>query len=130
MKHTILITGRTGFLSRRLGISLSADNRVVLTGRDNKFNMDAKQFTVCLASLWMLQTSKRFGSFTEVRPDIVIPVAATKYVDLSERQPMELIGVNVFGSQNLARLWVEKNVTTVIGMSTDKSSPRDTSNSV
>src|SRR5437660_5759929 len=124
MKHTILITGGTGFLGKRIGMKLSADHNVVLTGRNNKFNTDAQQFTGCLTLPMDVTNIESIRDvFSEVRPDVVIHAAATKYVDLSERQPMECIDVNVFGSQNLARVCVKKNVATVIGMSTDKSAP-------
>lgn len=124
MNETILITGGTGFLGKRLGMRLAAENKVILTGRNNKHNMDAQQFTGC-TTLPMDVTSIESvrDVFTEVRPTVVIHAAATKYVDLSEQQPMECIDVNVFGSQNLARVCVEKGVSTVIGMSTDKSAP-------
>ena len=124
MKHRILITGGTGFLGKRLGMRLSEDNDVVLTGRNNKFNMDAQQFTGCLTLPMDVTNIESIRDvFSEVRPEIVIHAAATKYVDLSERQPMECIDVNVYGSQNIARVCVEKQVATVIGMSTDKSAP-------
>jgi FlaA1/EpsC-like NDP-sugar epimerase len=124
MTETILITGGTGFLGKRLGMRLSADNKVVLSGRNNKHNMDAQQFTGCLTLPMDVTSIESIRDiFTEVRPTIVIHAAATKYVDLSEQQPMECIDVNVIGSQNLARVCVEKGVRTVIGMSTDKSAP-------
>jgi len=124
MNETILITGGTGFLGKRLGMRLAAENKVVLTGRNNKHNMDAQQFTGC-TTLPMDVTSIESvrDIFTEIKPTVVIHAAATKYVDLSEQHPMECIDVNVFGSQNLARVCVEKGVSTVIGMSTDKSAP-------
>ena len=103
---------------------LSDDNNVVLTGRNNKFNMDAQQFTGCRTlPMDVTNIESIRDAFTEVRPDVVIHAAATKYVDLSERQPLECIDVNVYGSQNIARVCVEKEVATVIGMSTDKSAP-------
>jgi UDP-glucose 4-epimerase len=40
----------------------------------------------------------------------VIHAAATKFVDLAERQPMECVDVNVLGSQNVARVAVEKRL--------------------
>jgi len=61
--------------------------------------------------------------FTEVHPNVVVHAAATKYVDVSERQPMECLDINVLGSQNVARVCVEKRVETVVGMSTDKTAP-------
>src|SRR5258705_307987 len=45
MKQTILITGGTGFLGKRLALRLKADNRVVLAGRNNKHNMNGKTAT-------------------------------------------------------------------------------------
>jgi len=124
MNSTILITGGTGFLGKRVGMALAAGNRVVLTGRNNKFNTDAQQFTGCTTlPMDVTNIESVRDVFSEVRPDTVIHAAATKYVDISERQPMECIDVNVFGSQNLARVCVERNVKTVIGMSTDKSAP-------
>ena len=44
---TILITGGTGYLGRRLGVALKSDYRVVLTGRNNKQNFMAQKFTGC-----------------------------------------------------------------------------------
>jgi FlaA1/EpsC-like NDP-sugar epimerase len=61
--------------------------------------------------------------FAETRPEVLVHAAATKYVDLSERQPMECLDVNVIGSQNMARVCIERGVETVIGMSTDKAAP-------
>lgn len=124
MTQTALITGGTGFLGRHLGIALKDRYRVVLTGRNNKHNMDAQRFTGCLTlPMDVTNIESVRDAFTEVRPDVVVHAAATKYVDLSEVQPMECIDINVFGSQNLARVCVEKGVSTVIGMSTDKTAP-------
>ena len=124
MKDTVLITGGTGFLGKRLGMALKEQYKVVLTGRNNKFNMDAQQFSGCLTLPMDVTNIESIRDvFTEVRPEVVVHAAATKYVDLSERQPMECIDVNVLGSQNIARVCVEKRVSKVIGMSTDKTAP-------
>ena len=124
MKETVVITGGTGFLGKHLGRSLADKYNVVLTGRNNKHNMDAQQMSGCLALPMDVTNIESIRDvFAEVRPNIVVHAAATKYVDLSERQPMECIDVNVYGSQNIARVCVEKGVSTVIGMSTDKAAP-------
>ena len=47
MKKTILVTGGTGFLGRRLGMVLKDKYRVVLTGRNNKQNAFAQKYTGC-----------------------------------------------------------------------------------
>ena len=124
MKDTVLITGGTGFLGKHLGRSLANKYNVVLAGRNNKHNMDAQHFSGCLAlPMDVTHIESIRDVFAEVRPEVVIHAAATKYVDLSERQPMECIDINVYGSQNIARVCVERGVRSVIGMSTDKAAP-------
>lgn len=120
----ILITGGTGFLGRNLGIALKDKYKVFLTARNNKQNFIAGQITGCeVLPMDVTNIESVRDGFADVRPDIVIHAAATKYVDLSEKYPMECLDVNVGGSQNIVRVAIEKEVETVIGMSTDKSAP-------
>ncbi len=42
MKKTVLITGGTGFLGKRLGLALKDEYNVVLAGRNNKQNLFAE----------------------------------------------------------------------------------------
>ncbi len=98
--------------------------RVVLVGRNNERNQQAREATGCESLPMDVSNVESVRDiFTEVRPDVVVHAAATKYVDLSERQPMECIDVNVHGSQNIARVSVERGVRLVVGMSTDKATP-------
>lgn len=111
-------------MGRRLGVALKSDYRVVLTGRNNKQNFMAQKFTGCeVLPLDVTNIESVRDAVNEVRPDIIIHAAATKFVDLSEKQPMECVDVNVTGSQNVARVAVERGVDIVIGVSTDKASP-------
>lgn len=124
MKNKVLVTGGTGFLGRSLGQSLKDEYDVVLTGRNNKQNMYAQQVTGCnVLPLDVTNIESVRDCFVETKPQIVIHAAATKFVDLAEKQPMECVDVNVLGSQNVARVCLEKNVETVIGISTDKAAP-------
>jgi UDP-N-acetylglucosamine 4,6-dehydratase len=124
MQPTLLITGGTGFLGKRLALALRDRYQVVLTGRNNKQNMFAREFTGCeVLPMDVASIEAVRDAFTEVRPATVIHAAATKFVDLAERQPMECVDVNVVGSQNVARVAVEKGVQLVIGISTDKAAP-------
>lgn len=124
MKKTVVITGGTGFLGRNLGQALKDDYHVVLTGRNNKQNMYAHQQTDCMVLPMDVTNIEAVRDvFVETRPQIVIHAAATKFVDLAEKQPMECVDVNVLGSQNVARVALEKKVETVIGISTDKAAP-------
>src|SRR5688500_1638163 len=86
--------------------------------------MHAEQFSGCrVLPMDVANIESVRDVFTEVKPDVVIHAAATKFVDLAERQPMECVDVNVVGSQNVARVAVEKAVQKVVGISTDKASP-------
>ena len=124
MRETVLITGGTGFLGKRLALKLKDKYRVVLTGRNNKQNMTAKQFTGCeIAPMDISNIESVRDAFREFKPNIVIHAAATKFVDLAEKYPMECVDVNVTGSQNVARVAVETGVDIVIGISTDKAAP-------
>jgi FlaA1/EpsC-like NDP-sugar epimerase len=121
----ILITGGNGFLGKRLGLKLKGmGHEVILARRNNKQNFLAKEFSGCeIIPMDISSIESVRDAFVQFNPEIVIHGAATKFVDLAEKQPMETIDVNVVGSQNVARVAIEKNVKLVIGISTDKSSP-------
>ena len=120
----ILITGGTGFLGKRLAVELAKDYEILLAGRNNKQNLLAKKFTNCaVVPMDVSNIESVRDIFSEFKPDIVIHAAATKFVDLAEKYPMECVDVNVLGSQNVARVAIAEDVETVIGISTDKASP-------
>jgi UDP-N-acetylglucosamine 4,6-dehydratase/5-epimerase len=122
--ETILITGGTGFLGRELGMQLKDKYRVILAARNNNQNQIANRITDCeIAPLDIVNMQSVNDVFDEFNPDIVIHAAATKYVDLSEKYPNECIDVNITGSQNIARVAIQKGVKKVIGVSTDKAAP-------
>ena len=124
MKKTILLTGGSGYLGKRLGKALKHKYNVILTGRNNKQNMYASEFTGCqVLPMDIVNIESVRDVFVSTKPHIVIHGAATKFVDLAEKEPMECIDVNVVGSQNVARIAVDNNVELVLGVSTDKASP-------
>lgn len=123
-RPTLLITGGSGFLGKRLGLALKERYRVVLSSRNNKLNAAAQKMTGCEAiPLDVANIDSVRDAFVEVRPSVVIHAAATKFVDLAEKQPMECVDVNVTGSQNVARVALERGTDVVIGISTDKAAP-------
>ncbi len=122
--QTVLITGGTGFLGRELALQLKDQYRVILAARNNNQNQVANRITGCeIAPLDIVNIHSVQDVFDEFKPDIVIHAAATKYVDLSEKYPNECIDVNVTGSQNIARISVQKGIKKVVGVSTDKAAP-------
>lgn len=124
MRKRVLITGGTGFLGRRLGLTLKDQYDVYLGGRNNKQNMVAERITGCpVIPLDIVSQDSFRDAVIEARPDIVIHAAATKFVDLSEKFPLECVDVNVLGSENVARVCMDRGIETVIGISTDKAAP-------
>jgi UDP-N-acetylglucosamine 4,6-dehydratase len=124
MKKTILITGGSGFLGRNLALKLKNEYNVFLGSRNNKNNALASKLTGCPSiPLDVSKIESVRDVISEIKPDIIIHGAATKFVDLSEKYPMETIDINVVGSQNIARVAIENNVEIVVGISTDKSCP-------
>ena len=122
--QTLLITGGSGFLGRELAMQLKNRYRVILASRDNLLNREAERVTGCETSpLEIIDIESVRDIFNAFNPEIVIHAAATKYVDLSEKYPNECIDINVKGSQNVARVAMDKGIKTVIGISTDKAAP-------
>ena len=120
----ILITGGSGFLGRNLAMALKTNYEIILTARNNKQNFMSGNLTGCkVIPMDVSNIESVRDVFNEIKPDIVIHAAATKFVDLCEKFPMETIDVNVVGSQNVARVAIEKNVDIVVGISTDKACP-------
>ena len=124
MEKKILITGGSGFLGKRLGLALKEKYDVILASRNNKQNMYAREYTGCeVIPMDVANIESVRDSFLSVKPNIIIHGAATKFVDLAEKQPMESVDINVIGSQNVARVAIENKFSPVIGISTNKASP-------
>jgi UDP-glucose 4-epimerase len=122
--QTILITGGSGFLGRHLAIKLRNKYNVILGARNNGNNQLANLKTGCVVTpMDITSLASISDTINEFKPEIIIHAAATKYVDISEQYPMECIDVNVIGSQNIARIAMEKKIKKVIGVSTDKAAP-------
>lgn len=122
--NKILITGGNGFLGQNLALQLKNNYKIFLCSRNNKNNEIAKQNTGCdVLPIDVSNINSVRDVISETKPNIIIHAAATKFVDLSEKFPMETVDVNVVGSQNVCRVAIENNVNHVIGISTDKASP-------
>lgn len=120
----ILITGGTGFLGRALAKKLKSNYEVHICGRNNTQNSFAQMTTGCHAIPADISSIESIrDAFNQVKPDLVIHAGATKFVDISEREPFEAIDINVNGSMNVARLAIEHGCKMVIGISTDKAAP-------
>ena len=120
----MLITGGTGFLGKNLALFFKGNYNVILGARNNKQNLQAKKITGCVAVPMDVTNIEAIRDVVnEFKPQIIIHAAATKFIDLSEKYPMECVDVNIIGSQNIARVAIDKNIEIVIGISTDKAVP-------
>lgn len=120
----ILITGGTGYLGKRLAMALKNNHEIVLAARNNKLNYHSKEYTGCqVLPMDVTRIDSVRDAVVEARPDVIIHAAATKYVDLAELQPLECTDVNVIGSENVARVAMERGVRDVVAISTDKAAP-------
>jgi FlaA1/EpsC-like NDP-sugar epimerase len=123
-KPKLLITGGNGFLGRHLAIKFKNKYEVYLGSRNNKQNFNAKNITGCnIIPLDISNIESVRDVIREIKPEIIIHAAATKFVDLSEKFPLETIDVNIVGSENIARVAMENGVKYVLGISTDKACP-------
>ena len=121
---SILITGGSGFLGIHLANKFKGKFKVLLTGRNNKQNFFAKNKTGCeVLPLDVSNIESVRDVINKTKPNIIIHAAATKFVDLSEKFPLECVDINVVGSTNIARVAIDKKIESVIGISTDKASP-------
>tara|TARA_Y100000589_G_scaffold45501_3_gene38265 strand:+ start:227 stop:1180 length:954 start_codon:yes stop_codon:yes gene_type:complete len=122
--QTILITGGSGYLGKQLGLKLKDRYNIILGSRNNGNNQLAATLTGCeTIPLDVVHYDSLLDAYNQYKPDILIHAAATKFVDISEKNPMECIDVNIIGSQNVAKLALDKGIKTVVGISTDKTAP-------
>ena len=121
MKKNLLITGGSGYLGINLALNLKKKYKIYIGSRNQKRNYDAAKHTGCEAiPLDVTNINSIRDAVIYCKPDIIIHAAATKFVDISEKFPFECSDVNILGSVNLARVAIERDVKTVIGISTDK----------
>ena len=126
---TILITGATGsfgqkFVSKILNKYKSV-KKVIVFSRDEykqslmqeKFEKsNYKKLRFFLGDIRDVSRLKQ--AFEGV--DIIVHAAALKQVPAAEYNPIEFIKTNIIGAQNIIEAAIEKNVSKVLSLSTDK----------
>ncbi|MBI4512454.1 MAG: UDP-N-acetylglucosamine 4,6-dehydratase (inverting) [Deltaproteobacteria bacterium] len=125
---TVLITGGTGSLGKmlcRLLLRESRVRKVIVYSRD-----ELKQFE--LSQLTGIGDDERIRFFLgDVRDadrlsraldgvELIIHAAALKQVPAAEYNPFEAVKTNILGAQNVIEAAIDKKVTRVIALSTDK----------
>ena len=127
----ILITGGTGSLGRALTKKLLTEkvNQITIFSRNenkqvtmqSEFSDNRLKFLIGdIRDLSRLQRALE-------GIDIVFHAAALKHVPVVEHNPLEAINTNVIGSRNVVEACLSENVSTVVGVGTDKAvSPLNT----
>jgi UDP-N-acetylglucosamine 4,6-dehydratase (inverting) len=124
----ILITGGTGSFGHKfaeLTLKYQSPKKLVIFSRDEMKQWEmAKKF----------QKDKRVRFFLgDVRDkdrlnraldgiDLVVHAAATKIVPTAEYNPFEAVKTNIFGCMNLIDVAIDRNISKIVALSTDKAS--------
>ncbi len=126
---SILITGGTGSFGKKcteIILSRYAPDRLIIFSRDElkQFEMQqvfSDQQYPCLRYFLgdIRDAGRLYRAFDGI--DYVIHAAALKQVPAAERNPFEVIKTNVIGAENIINAAIDRNVKTVIALSTDKS---------
>jgi UDP-glucose 4-epimerase len=102
---SILITGGSGFLGIHLANKLKKKFKIILAGRNNKQNFYAQKKTTCeVLPMDVANIESVRDAINYAKPNIIIHAAATKFVDLSEKYPLECIDINILDQQILLGL--------------------------
>ncbi len=126
----ILVTGAAGSIGGELCRQLTALNFKKLIMLDvaetplHNMQLEFNKFYNGLPIEFIIadvRSSKKMESvFANYKPNVVFHAAAYKHVPLMESFPCESIGVNVFGTKNIADLSVKYQVEKFVMISTDK----------
>jgi UDP-N-acetylglucosamine 4,6-dehydratase/5-epimerase len=124
----ILITGGTGSFGHKLTHTLLEfykPKKIIILSRDEfKQSEMQKIFNTNLHNIRyyigdVKDKDRLLLAFKGV--DIIFHAAAIKQVPAAENNPYEAIKTNIIGTQNVIEAAIERNVSRVIGISTDKS---------
>ena len=128
-KKTILITGGTGSLGKKLVQNLLKLDlkKIIIFSRDEQkqyYMSKEKEFDPKIKKnlryfIGDIRDLNRLNSALE-NVDYVIHTAALKHVDVAEYNPDEFIHTNIKGTQNIINASLKNNVKNILGISTDK----------
>ena len=119
---TVLITGGSGTIGKAFIREFYNKYNFISYARNEKAQVLLKrnfpEIEIVLGSVEDKLTLE--NTFAKYKPSIVIHAAALKHVDTAEKQPSMAIGANIIGSLNIIKLSKKYNISTCIGISTDK----------
>lgn len=121
---SVLVTGGTGSFGKKfINEALKQDlKKIIVFSRDElKQHEMAQEYTDERIRFFIgdvRDKSRLYRAFESV--DIVIHAAALKHVGACEYNPFEAIKTNIDGAQNIIEAAIDKGITNVIALSTDK----------
>ncbi len=128
---TILITGGTGSFGKAFTKKLLSSNikykKIIIFSRDEfkqytfQNEIEPKYLKKIRFFLGDVRDKERLKSALE-GVDIIVHAAALKQVPTAEYNPIEFIKTNIIGAQNIIETSIEKKVSNIIALSTDKAS--------
>ena len=131
INKTILITGGTGSFGKafvkKLLLSKINYKKIIIFSRDEfkqysfQNEIDRKHLKKIRFFLGDVRDKERLNSALE-GVDVLVHAAALKQVPTAEYNPIEFIKTNIIGAQNIIETSIEKNVSNVMALSTDKAS--------
>ena len=128
---TILITGGTGSFGKafvkKLLLSKIKYKKIIIFSRDEfkqytfQNEIEPKYLKKKRTSIGDVRDKGRLNSALE-GVDIIVHAAALKQVPTAEYNPIEFVKTNIIGAQNIIETSIEKKVSNIIALSTDKAS--------
>ena len=120
----ILITGGSGFLGKNLAYKLKNNFKIYMCSRNiENGNKIARALNVDFIPLDISNYDNVDETLFNIKPDIIIHSAASKFVDMSEKFVSETINSNIVGSKNLIICAKKNKCKKFIAISSDKASP-------
>jgi UDP-N-acetylglucosamine 4,6-dehydratase/5-epimerase len=122
---TVLITGATGFLGKKITQSfLERGYKVIGTGHSEEKIKKFERSFGNIVPIYQIDISSDYyrikNIIKEHSVNYIIHSAALKHVGICENNPSRAVDVNIVGSQNIIKAAIECDVENVIGISTDK----------
>ena len=120
----ILITGGSGFLGKNLAFKLKKNFKIYICSRNIENGKKiAKILKINFIPLDISNYDRVDETLFNIKPDIIIHSAASKFVDVSEKFVSETIDSNIVGSKNLIICAKKNRSRKFIAISSDKASP-------
>jgi len=122
---SILITGGTGSFGQkftRILLQHHQPRRIIIFSRDELKQYEMQQQLNAPCMRYFIGDVRDADRLNQAMRDVdfVIHAAALKQVPAAEYNPMECIKTNIYGAENVIKAAIDKKVSRVIALSTDK----------